>query len=226
MSSYTCSWIQFISMANLTDLKIKALIKANVAIAKSDGDGLTFTLSKNRTASWILRYRFGGRQKELTIGRYPDITLAKARAIALEARAKIQQGVDVARTKNLLAKEAATAKTLRVLANDYLSKSELILAPSTFKQRTHHINVVILPKLGSLLVRDVTTTDVVHLIESVGKLHVANLVLIALSKIFQHGIAKHAALTNPCLGIRASAICEAPKPTRKRLKLTEEELRC
>lgn len=212
-------------MTKLTDLKIKNLIKVGNPIAKADGNGLTFTLSSNGTSSWVLRYRFGGRQKELTIGRYPDITLAKARELALEARAKIQQGVDVARTKKLLAREMAAAKTFRELANDYLAKSQLTLAPSTFKQRKHHINDVIIPKLGSLLVKEITTSDIVYLLESIGSVHVASLVLIALSRIFQHGIAKHAALTNPCLGIKASAICEPPTPKRLRLKLSEEELR-
>ena len=212
-------------MAKLTDIQIKSLIRAGTPIAKSDGNGLTFTLSKNGTPAWVLRYRHGGRQKELTIGRYPDITLAKARELAIESRANIQQGEDVARTKKLVARELAAAKTLRELANDYLAKAKPVLAASTFKQRKHHIDDVILPKLGSLLVREVTTTDVVYLLESVGKVHVASLVLIALSRIFKHGIAKHLALTNPCLGITASAICDAPKPTRLRLKLTEDELR-
>ena len=212
-------------MAKLTDIQIKSLIRAGTPIAKSDGNGLTFTLSKNGTPAWVLRYRHGGRQKELTIGRYPDITLAKARELATESRANIQQGEDVARTKKLVARELAAAKTLRELANDYLAKAKPVLAASTFKQRKHHIDDVILPKLGSLLVREVTTTDVVYLLESVGKVHVASLVLIALSRIFKHGIAKHLALTNPCLGITASAICDAPKPTRLRLKLTEDELR-
>lgn len=212
-------------MAKLTDIQIKSWIRTGIPIAKSDGDGLTFTLSKNGTPAWVLRYRHGGRQKELTIGRYPDITLGKARELATEARANIQQGEDVARTKKLVARELAAAKTLRELANDYLAKAKLVLAASTFKQRKHHIDDVILPKLGSLLVREITTTDVVYLVESVGKVHVASLVLIALSRIFKHGIAKHVALTNPCLGISATAICDAPKPTRLRLKLSEDELR-
>ncbi|CAN4276771.1 XerC Integrase [Methylophilaceae bacterium] len=212
-------------MAKLSDIQIKSWIRTGLPIAKSDGDGLTFTLSKNGTPAWVLRYRHGGRQKELTIGRYPDITLGKARELATEARANIQQGEDVARSKKLLARELANAKTLRELANDYLEKAKLVLAPSTFKQRKYHIDKLILPKLGSLLVREVTTTDVVYLLESVGKMHVASLVQIALSRIFKHGIAKHIALTNPCLGITASAICEAPKPTRLRLKLSEDELR-
>lgn len=212
-------------MAKLTDMQIKSLIRSCIPVGISDGKGLTFTLSKNGTSAWVLRYRYAGRQKELTIGRYPDISLSKARELAIDARANIQQGEDVARTKKLLARELANAKTLKELANDYLKKAKLVLAPSTFKQRKHHIDDVIVPKIGSLLVREVTTTDVVYLIESVGKMHVASLVLIALSRIFKHGIAKHVALTNPCLGITASAICEAPKPTRLRLKLSEDELR-
>jgi len=51
-------------MGNLTDLKIKALVKA-------DGDGLTFTLSAKGTAARVLRYRFGGKLREPTPGRYP-----------------------------------------------------------------------------------------------------------------------------------------------------------
>ena len=51
-------------------------------LAKADGDGLTFTLSAAGVAGWILRYRHGGRRRELTIGRYPDIGLAEARGIA------------------------------------------------------------------------------------------------------------------------------------------------
>ena len=38
-------------------------------VAKSDGDGLTFTLSNAGTASWVLRYRLNGRRKEVTLGK-------------------------------------------------------------------------------------------------------------------------------------------------------------
>lgn len=212
-------------MAKLTDIKIKTYIKAGIPIAISDGNGLTFTLSKNGTAAWVLRYRHARRQKELTLGRYPDITLAKARELATKSRANIQQGEDVARTKKLMLRELATAKTFRELANDYLTKSKPLLADTTFKQRKHHIEDIILPKIGLLHVREITTSDIVYLLESVEKFHVASLVLIALSRIFKHGIAKHVVLINPCLGITAAAICEPPTPTRLRLKLTLEELK-
>ncbi len=86
-------------MGRLTDVLIRNWIRSGQPVAKADGGGLTFTLSEKRTAAWVLRYRFGGRPRELTIGRYPDITLAHARELASKARAKLQQGVDVAREK-------------------------------------------------------------------------------------------------------------------------------
>lgn len=63
-------------MGKLTDVELRNWIKAGKPVAKSDGDGLTFRLSAKGTAAWTLRYRFGGKAKELTLGRYPDLTLS------------------------------------------------------------------------------------------------------------------------------------------------------
>lgn len=214
-------------MGKLTDVQIRNWMKAGSATAKADGDGLTFTLSAKGTAAWVLRYRFGGKARELTLGRYPDITLAKARELAAEARVQIQQGRDVAREKQKATIERAAAKTLRELAADYMSKAFPRLAANTIKQRRHHIEGVILPKLGSLPAREVMTADVVALVEAVGKksVNVAELVFTAVSEIFKHGVARHVVTANPCAGISVSAICGKPEPKRQRLKLTEDELR-
>lgn len=214
-------------MGSITDVKIRHWIKSGTPLAKADGDGLTFTLSKAGTAAWVLRYRFGGKARELTIGRYPDIPLSDARRLAMEARAKIQQGGDVARQKQIDTIERAAAKTLRELAADYMEKRSPSFAANTVKQRTHHIENVILPKLGSLPAREVSTADVVALVESVGKksVSVAELVFTAISEIFKHGIARHVVAANPCAGISVSAICGKAEPKRQRLQLTAGELR-
>ena len=214
-------------MGKLTDVQIRNWMKAGNPTAKADGDGLTFTLSAKGTAAWVLRYRFGGKARELTLGRYPDITLAKARELTAEARVHIQQGRDVAREKQKATIERAAAKTLRELAADYMSKAFPHLAANTIKQRRHHIEGVILPKLGSLPAREVMTADVVAMVEAVGKksVNVAELVFTAVSEIFKHGLARHVVTANPCAGISVSAICGKPEPKRQRLKLTEDELR-
>ena len=152
----------------LSDVQIRRWIKTRKPIAKADGGGLTFTLSTGGTAAWVLRYRFGGKLRELTMGRYPDKSLTQARDDARKARASIQDGIDVAREKQKAGIERAAAKSFRQLAADYMEKAFPDLAASTVKQRKQHINGVILPKMGGLAARDVTTADVVSLIEAVG----------------------------------------------------------
>ncbi len=95
----------------LSDVQIRKWIKAGKPVAKSDGDGLTFTLSTAGTAAWVLRYRFGGKARELTLGRYPDKSLNQAREDARRERAKIQDGIDVAREKQKASVQRAAAKS-------------------------------------------------------------------------------------------------------------------
>lgn len=212
----------------LSDQEIRRWIKAGMPIAKADGGGLTFTLSTAGTAAWVLRYRHGGKGRELTLGQYPDISLKLARQRAGDARAEVQNGVDVARERQREKTETAAAKSFKQLAADYMAKVFPTLAANTVKQRRQHIEGVICPKLGSRAARDVSTSDVVALIEFVGRTktgNVAEQVFTALSEIFKHGLARHAVIVNPCAGVSVTAVCGKTEPRRQRLKLTEIELR-
>jgi hypothetical protein len=87
-------------MARLEDWQLRKWMAAGAPIAgRSDGGGLTFTLSKAGTAAWTLRYRFAGQHKELTLGRYPDLSLAEARRMADTERERVAVGFDVAADK-------------------------------------------------------------------------------------------------------------------------------
>ena len=212
----------------LGDQQIRRWIKAAVPLAKADGGGLTFTLSAAGTAAWVLRYRHGGKARELTLGQYPDLSLKLARQRSGDARAEIQNGADVARERQREKTESAAAKGFRQLGMDYMTKVFPTLAPSTVKQRRQHIEGVIFPKLGSRAARELTTSDVVSFIEAVGRTKtsaVVHLVFTALSEIFKHGLARHAVLVNPCTGVSVAAINGKAKPPKDRLKLTEAELR-
>ena len=211
----------------LSDVQIRQWIKAGNPIAVADGGGLTFTLSAGGTASWVLRYRHGGRARELTLGRYPDKSLAKAREDARKARDSIQNGVDVARQKQIERIRRANQHTFRELATDYMDKVFPTLAHSTVKHRKQHFKKWIFPRIGHVPANEVMTTDLVSLLENVGKssINVAGLVLTAISETFKHGIARHAVTINPCADISITAICGRPEETRARLMLTEQELR-
>lgn len=213
-------------MGKLTDVQLRNWIKAGQPVAKSDGDGLTFTLSVKGTAAWVLRYSIGGKGKELTLGRYPDIPLTRAREIATAKRAEIQQGVDVAVEKRRAEHAASNAWTFRTLTDDYFEKAADYLADNTIKGRRQQLRDYVFPKIGSMAAVDVSPVEIVAIVEaaSVKSLHVARLVLIAIREVFAHGVARHVVTANPCAHIKARAIIGGTKTQRERVMLTDGEI--
>src|SRR5580704_52694 len=95
-------------MGKLNDNGLKGLIERPDRYP--DGQGLFFkTLGKGR-AYWTYRYRVGGKERETSIGPYPETTLATARIKHAELRAMVLKGIDPVGDKRN-AKAAAVAKT-------------------------------------------------------------------------------------------------------------------
>lgn len=209
----------------LSDVQIRHWIKAGQAIARTDGAGLTFTLSSSGLAGWILRYRHGGRRKEVSIGRYPDIGLADARQLAIIKRAEVQLGRDPAAEKRKAKFMAARDWTVRELAKDYRDKRLVNLARSTQVCYGRHLQRIE-RRLGGCKVREVEPADVVGMLEDCGLTWgETNLLLIVTKCLFTHAFGKRLINVNPCHGIMLSALLGDRPPQRKRLMLTLDELR-
>lgn len=206
----------------LVDVDLRRWLKDKRALAKSDGGGLTFTMSAAGTASWVLRYRSEGRQVELTLGRYPDVTLAAARKLAAEKRVEVQQGRDPAAEK----RKAKSRRdwTVRELVADYREMVLPTLAKST--QVSYGRNLKrIETGLGAAKVTEVEAADVVGLIErfDLGWVE-ANTLLIVQKAIFRRAAGKRLINVNPVVGVELSAVI-GPRPrVRQRLMLTRDEL--
>jgi len=214
-------------MGKLTEAKITTWKAAAAPINKSDGDGLTFTLSTAGTASWVLRYRVAKRQAELTLGNHPDMSLDAARKAARAARVKVDQGVDVAAEKRQTKAEAARAGTFRKLADDYLEKAGPALAPRSRAEIRRYLDKDILPRIGHLPAGSITGSDIVDVVERIAKRSdsVARHAFEILSVMFAHGVAKHFVLGNPCAGLKLTAILGQRPVRRERIMLTADELR-
>ena len=79
------------SSNKLTDAKIKALKEKG---KHSDGGGLFIQVTQTGSKLWRLKYRFVGREKIFSLGVYPHITLAKARAMRDTAKNQLANGID------------------------------------------------------------------------------------------------------------------------------------
>lgn len=213
----------------LDDIQIKRWIAKHEPVAKSDGDGLTFTLSAAGTATWVLRYRMGaGRRRELTLGNYPDVTLAAARKMARTHRAAIDSGEDPAAEKKAEKARSVAAWNVRTLAEDFRAKKlvESELAKGTIYYRNWDLDNVLIPKLGAVEVRKVSPADIVHMVESSKRSWtVSKRLLTTATQLFAHACGKRLIDVNPCVGIDLKALKGPRPPVRRRVMLSEDELR-
>ena len=78
----------------LTDIKIRQHKLAEKLRKITDGAGLYLEIAPTGGKLWIYVYRFGGKQKLLALGKYPDVSLQEARKRHAEARERLAQGID------------------------------------------------------------------------------------------------------------------------------------
>lgn len=125
--------------SKITDVQIKHWLRAGRHVAKAQGEvpGLTLTVSAAGAATWILRYRLEGKQREVTLGRYPEYSIKDAKDLAIAARRKVMDGIDPAREKRQAKVTRAADQSFKALALDYQAKALPGLAASTIAAKEY-----------------------------------------------------------------------------------------
>lgn len=113
----------------LTDTKIKATKPAPDRDLKlSDGGGLYLLIKPNDTRIWRFKYRFGGNEKLISFGPYPNISLKDARQRREAARSQIARGVNPSQQRQ--DERQARSNTFRAIAEEWMVNFEKENAPS------------------------------------------------------------------------------------------------
>lgn len=219
-------------MANLTDAQLRVWLRTHnrthkPLAGKADGDGLTFCISSAGKATWVLRYRVGGKAKAMTLGTYPGMSLAMARDDARKHRVEISRGNDPLSVRQ--AQEAALRgqKTFNDLADAYLAKVGPTLAENTSTDYVRFLRKDVRPAIGRKALAEIRGADMVALLEKVAArtYSTADRIYTMLSMIFKFGVARAMLDENPMLGLSPRAILGKAPPVRKRVALTDDELR-
>ncbi|MGA2495778.1 MAG: Arm DNA-binding domain-containing protein [Roseiarcus sp.] len=121
----------------LTNLAIDNAKPAAKAFKLADGGGLFLVIQPNGSKFWRLRYFFLGKERTLSIGPYPIVSLADARQKREQAKRQIIAGTDPSVQKKLdrIAAEATSHNTFGVIAGEYIERLEANgAAQSTLKK--------------------------------------------------------------------------------------------
>ncbi|MBP6082793.1 MAG: integrase arm-type DNA-binding domain-containing protein [Providencia sp.] len=104
----------------LTDAKVRAAKPLDKSYKLTDGDGMHLMVHTNGSKYWRLQYRFGGKQKMLALGVYPDISLAEAREKRDAARKLIANGFDPSeKRKEVKEEQQKEFNTFEKVARDW-----------------------------------------------------------------------------------------------------------
>lgn len=211
----------------LTDVQLRAWLNAGEPLAKADGDGLTFTLSGAGVATWVQRYRIGGRRKEVTLGRYPDLSLTEARKRAAAARLEIANGTDVALAKRREKSGMREARTVKDLVRSYEERVLPHKAATTITSQSGYFRNALLPEFGTWPADSITPKDVVDWLTKLKERRsysAASNARKAAISVFNYALIRHEVATNPFAVVRMKAVGEAPA-TRERVMLSLSQVK-
>jgi hypothetical protein len=131
--------------------------------------GLALRITENGGKSWCAFYRFKGRLRRFTIGRYPAIKPAQARREAAAALERVREGADPAEEKRAH-REMRTpeADTFGGVAQDYLERHlRKNRRASTFLEAKRDLEHDALPAWRKRPIASITRRDVLDLIDGV-----------------------------------------------------------
>ena len=98
-----------VGVSMLTDVQLRRLTPAEKPYKRADTGGLFILVQPNGSRLWRMKYRFGGREKLLSFGAYPEVSLAAARDARDAARSELRADRDPALTRKQRQAEAERA---------------------------------------------------------------------------------------------------------------------
>ena len=195
----------------LTDLKIRSLKPASKPYRQADGGNMFIEVRPNGSKLWRLAYRFGGKQKLMSFGRYAEVSLAKARERRREAKALLADGVDpMAYAQSREAERAAkTEHTFVKIADELIDKLRHEgKADTTLKKKQWLLDMAI-ASFGDQPITEITAPvilEALRKVEAKGNYESAKRLRSTIGQVFRYAIATARADTDPTYGLRGALI--------------------
>lgn len=154
---------------NLTNTKIKN-IKANGKTQKvSDGRGLYLEISPKGGKWWRLKYRFEGKEKRISLGVYPDVSLKMARDRRDEARRQVASDVDPSALRKIAKKEinSINSNTFKSIADEWFLKISPSWTKGYAKKLYRRLEKDIFPWLGDVPIKRISIPEIIKVLDRI-----------------------------------------------------------
>lgn len=191
-----------------------------------DGGGLYLEVTPAGGKVFRLKYRIDGKEKTLTIGKYPTVSLAEARAAAENARRLLVSGQDPSEAKQQEKRErqAAALNTFEAIARRWHSDNLIRWKENHAARVLRYFETDVFPVIGAMSIQEIRVSDIKGVIDGVmarGVNNTAEKIREWTGAIFDYAVMLEIVETNPAYSLRKYI---PSKQTDHRPALPREEL--
>ncbi|MGH8434478.1 MAG: tyrosine-type recombinase/integrase, partial [Pseudomonas sp.] len=213
----------------LSELKIKAAKPLEKDYVLVDGDGLQMRVRINGSKLWNFNYYHPVTKKRINmgLGAYPELSLAQARKMTIEARELLATGIDPKEQRDTLkqAKKAETEHTFQNVATAWYELKKDAVTPAYAEDIWRSLTLHVFPDLGTTPISAISAPQVINLLrplETKGSLETVKRLSQRLNEIMTYGVNSGLIHANPLSGIRSVF----KKPKKKNMAaLAPDELK-
>lgn len=178
----------------LTDAKARAAKPQDKPYKLADSGGMYLEVMPTGARYWRLKYRFAGKEKRLSFGVYPAVSLTKARAKRDEAKSMLADGVDPSAARQAAKREAiaAAANSFEAVAREwweYKHRREVVEAHAARNLR--RLELHLFPVIGKRPMAEITPGELLLALQSVerrGTVETAHRIRTLAGQIFRYAI--------------------------------------
>ncbi|HEY4081667.1 MAG TPA: integrase arm-type DNA-binding domain-containing protein [Burkholderiaceae bacterium] len=194
----------------------------------TDSGGLYLEVQPTGSKYWRWKYRFAGKEKRLSLGTYPAVSLAIARRERDVAREKVKTGLDPVQVKKdqKLADRLRMGNTFEAVARAWFAHWKGPRSPRHADYVLRRLEMDVFPDIGSKPVSEITAPQLLAMakkIESRGALDIARRAWQTCGQVFEYALAHGVAERNPTKDIRPSVALK-PRDKQHFARLEAREL--
>lgn len=193
----------------LTNLQIQGAKPADKPQKLFDEKGLYLLVQPNGGKWWRFKYRFGGKERLLALGTYPEISLAVARELRDEARAQVAREVDPSELKKARksARVQAAQNTFAAVATEWIAKQSSKWSPGHTTRVQKSLENDIFPTLGKKPVSEIKAGEIlaaIRKIEHRGAIETAHRALSNCAQIMRFAVQTGRAESDPSANLKGA----------------------
>lgn len=180
---------------NLTDTRLRSLKPTDKLQKIGDGGGLFLFVYPSGGMAWRYLYRFDGKQKTLTVGKYPEVSLKAARIALAEAKRWLENGIDPNEKKQqskaqAREEEKRRANTFEQVALEWHASVKEQYVEGHWKRLLARLQNTFFPSIGAVPVAELRPQDILpclRQIEATGHRESAHRAASVCSNVLEYG---------------------------------------